>query len=159
MASAPGDLYTLDDYATLTVETSGATETAVGGITDFTVTTSVEIERLETADSIKVVDQLQHGHRVEVEIEFMFWDGDFAAQWLGGDGSTGTSMADTTSPQEYTLNATLPSRDGSNEISMTVEGITFEEIPLVEASDGEYVSWNLSGTGTDVTTYEVAAPV
>jgi hypothetical protein len=157
-ASAPANLYTLDDYGTLTIETSGGTATPIGGVTEVEAMANVSIEELHTADSIKVADKLQHEFNVDVSIGFMFWDGTFAEQWLGGDGSTGTSMADTTTPQKYTLNGTFQSRDSSQEIDMAIEGITFESIPLMTGSNGEYTSWDLDGSGEDVTTYSVSAP-
>lgn len=157
-ASAPANLYSLDDYGTLTVATDDDTDVPIGGVTDVSAVASHSIERLHTADSNKIADQLQHEFSVDVEIGFMYWDGSFAEQWLGGSGSTGTSYTDTTSPQKFTLDGTFDSRDDSNQIDMTIEGITFEEMPLIEASNGEYVSWELSGTGEDVTTYDVSAP-
>lgn len=157
-ASAPADVYTLDDYTTLDLNTSGGTTVGVAGVQEVTVVANVSMEQLYTADSIKIADQLQHEAAIEVEIGYSYWDGDVAAQWLGGDGSTATSLTDTTSPQKYELSGTFQSRDGSNQIDATVTGITFEEMPLMDASRGEYVQWDLSGTGEDVTNYDITTP-
>jgi hypothetical protein len=154
-------IYTLQNFETLDLtEADGDTATPVAGIQEVTLVTEMSMEQLYTADSIKIADQMQHEAAINVEIGFSFWDGEVAAQWLDGSGgNTATSLTDTSKPQKYEISGTFQSRDTSQEISATVTGITFESMPLFEASRGEFVQWDLSGTGEDVTTYEVAAPV
>lgn len=153
------DLFHANDYGTLTMNNEAGSETVVAGIKGVTVTPAAEDSQFYTADSNKIVDQIHYEHSVNVEIEFAFWDGDFAAEWLGGSGSTATSWTDTTDPELFQLATyTHPSRDDSNEITLTVSNITFPEIPLIDMSEGEYVTWSLSGTGEDVTNYDVTTP-
>jgi hypothetical protein len=153
------EIFTLQDFSTLDLSTdAGSTETPVAGIQDVTIIPNVSIETLYTADSIKVADKMQHEAAVNVEIGYAFFDGAVVEQWLGGSGSTGTSLTDTSDPQEYSITGTFDSRDDSMQINVTVEGITFEEMPIFDASRGEYAQWDLSGTGTDITNFDVSAP-
>lgn len=153
------DLYHANDYATLTVNNEAGTETVVAGLKGVSIIPSHEMGRFYTADSNKIVDQIQYEDEVAVEIEFAFWDGDFAAEWLGGSGSTGTSWTDTTDPELFQIASyNHPSRNDANQIDITVDNVTFGEIPLIEWEEGEYVTWDLSGIGEDVSNYDVTAP-
>jgi hypothetical protein len=151
------NIYVLQNYNTLDLATDGGgTATPVAGIQEVTLVSEMSMEQLYTADSIKIADQMQHEAAINVEIGYSFWDGDVAAQWLGGGGdATSTSLSDTSKPQKYQITANFKSRDDGQQIDLTVEGITFESMPLIEASRGEFVQWDLSGTGEDVTNYDV----
>ena len=147
------------DYQVLTLETESATETVVAGLEGLTITPTTTTDQHYTADSVKINDQVSYEHAVNVEIETAYWDGDFAKEWLGGSGASSTSWADTSDPELFQIATyTHDARDGSNELTAEVENITFEEIPLVEWSQGEYLSWNLSGTGEDIPNFDVTTP-
>jgi len=144
------------DEATLTLETPGATSVPIAGLQDLTVIPSVAIEQLYTGDSIKIDAQKQHEFEVQVEIGFSKWDLTLAEEWLGGSGTTGTSMSDTNDPQKYTASGEFTSVDGSLTYQWEVTGITFEEMPILDFSRGEFIQWDLSGTGEDLT--DLSAP-
>lgn len=149
------DAYFSDDFTTLDLSTpGGATATPVAGIQNVEIVPSVSIEELYTMESIKIDAQKQHEASVSVSIGYSKWDPEVAQQWLGGSGASGTSLSDTTDPQKYELSATFKQVDGADELNITIEGITFEEMPLIAASRGEYVQWDLEGAGEDVTTLE-----
>jgi len=155
------EIYALQDFTTLDLETDEMTPqtTPVAGIQNVEIMLSFSHEDLFTADTIKREDVLQHSATVPVDIGFTFWDGEFAKQVLGGSGGTsGTSLADDSSPQRFQISGTFASRNAANEVDLTVEGITFEEIPLFMGEQGGFTSWDISGVGDDVTTYDVAAP-
>lgn len=160
MSLSKSELFHSQDYEVLTVENEAGTETVVAGLEGLTVTPTQSVDQHYTADSVKISDQVQYEHAVNVEIETAYWDGDFAQEWLGGSGSSGASWSDTSQPELFQIATyTHGSRDGSMEINLEVENITFEEIPLVEWSQGEYLSFGLSGTGEDIPNYDVSAPV
>lgn len=138
------------DEATLTVETSEATAVPIAGLQDLTITPSVSIEQLMTGDSIKIEEQKQHEFKVQVDIGFSKWDLSLAEEWLGGAGATGTSMADTSDPQKYSIDGTFTTADGSTTYDVSVIGVTFEEMPILDLSRGEFIQWDLSGTGEDL---------
>jgi len=147
------DAYVLDDYVTLSVETSGATSVPIAGIMGVTIIPNVSIERLYTADSIKIEEQQQFEHAVEVGIDYALWDQDatFVQQWLGGSGGTmASTMTDTTDPQKFTLTGEFDSVNGDRTLLTKVEGITFEEFPIIDTDMGEFVSRDLTGTGEDM---------
>lgn len=147
------EAYSLQDYTTLDLETSQDTPTStpVAGVTNVEITPTVSIERLYTGDTIKIEDQLQHEFQVPVTIEYMKFDPVIAEQWLGGEGGTSAnSMTDTSKPQKYSLTGDFESRDGTT-LSIEVSGITFPEMPLIAAANGEYAQWGLEGTGEDIT--------
>lgn len=150
--------YWLDDFATLDLETGGGDSTPVAGIQEVAIEAEYgTLERLYTADSTKVEAQKQAEVSVPVEIGYSKFDPAFVEEWLGGDGSTANSLSDTSDPQEYELTGEFVSEDGSQQLNITVTGITFESIPLLAASRGEFVQWDLSGTGTDITDFEEVA--
>jgi hypothetical protein len=125
------------DYDVLTVENEAGTETPIAGVKGVTVTPGVSDDQFYTADSVKIADQVHYEHAVTVEIEYAFWDGTFAKEWLGGSGSSGSTWTDTTDPELFQLASyDHPSRDDSNVLSVAVDNITFPEIPLVEMSEG-----------------------
>jgi hypothetical protein len=124
----------------------------IAGIQGVTIVPNVSIERLYTADSIKIEAQQQFEHAVDVGIEYALWDQDatFVQQWLGGSGSSASSMTDTTDPQKFTLDGVFDSVNGDRTLTTQVTGITFEEMPVIDTEMGEYVSRDLSGTGEDM---------
>jgi len=139
------------DDATLTLETSGDTEIPIAGIQDIEVVPSVSIERLYTGDSIKIDSQQQHEFEVAVDIGFSKWDLTLASEWLGGPTSTATTMTDTTDPQKYKIQSTFTEVNGGTSYDLEVSGITFEEMPIIAVSRGEFIQWDLSGVGEDLT--------
>jgi hypothetical protein len=139
------------DEASLSLETDSGTSIPIAGLQDLTVIPSVAIEQLYTGDSIKIDAQKQHEFEVQVEIGFSKWDLTLAEEWLGGPGTTSTSMSDQNDPQKYTASGEFTSVDGSLTYQWEVTGITFEEMPILDFSRGEFIQWDLSGTGEDLT--------
>lgn len=156
-----GETYRLQDYSTLDLtEEDSSTATAVAGVQNVSIEPNVSIEHLYTADSLKVADRLQHEFQVNVEIGYAFFDGDVVSYWLDGSGgSTATSMTDTSDPQTYQLAGNFVSADGNNQIDVTVTGITFESMPMLDAANGEFAQWDLEGTGEDISNFDVTAVV
>ena len=146
------------DYQALTMETESETAVEVGGLINVTITPNVTLDQLYTADSNKIADQVQHEFAVNVEAEYVFIDGDLAKEWLGGSGSSQTSWEDTSDPQKFNLDYEGLSRDGSNQMDCTVDGIAIPELELVNWDDGDYMQRSFSGTGEDISNYDIAAP-
>jgi len=149
------DAYFFDGFTTLDLtEADGDTTTPVAGIQGVTIIPSVSMEMLYTGDSTKIQEQQQHELEVEVGIEYAKWDQDASVvkQWLGGSGgTTATSFTDTNDPQKFEVAFAIDSVGGDRTLDATVTGITFEEMPVIDASNGEYLSRDLSGTGEDIT--------
>jgi|AKVG01.1.fsa_nt_gi hypothetical protein len=146
------------DTATLTMQTddTNANPIPIAGVQDITVIPSFSIEKLYTADSVKIDAQQQHEFEVQVDIGFSKWDPTLLEEWLGGDTNNSTSLTDTSDPQKYTLTPlTIESVAGSQR-TVEVTGITFEEMPIFDGSRGEFIQWDLDGIGEDVT--DVASP-
>lgn len=146
------EVYFSDDFTTLDLtEGDGDTATPVAGIQNVEIVPSVSIEQLYTSDSIKIEAQKQHEASVSVSIGYSKWDPEVAKQWLdGGGGNTANSLTDTSDPQKFKIDSDFTSNAGTT-LNITVTGITFEEMPLVSASRGEYIQWDLEGTGEDIT--------
>ena len=145
------------DSATLNMETAEATSVPVAGIQDITVIPAVSVETLYTGDSIKVEEKQQHEFLVNVQIGFSKWDLTLAEEWLGGEGATGTAMADTSDPQKFTMDGDFTSVGGGTTYNWEVSGITFEEMPIIDGSRGEFIQWDLDGEGEDLV--DLSAPV
>jgi len=142
------------DDATLTLKTSSGTDVPIAGIQDIEVVPSVSIERLYTGDSIKIDSQQQHEFEVAVDIGFSKWDLDLAKEWLGGDGTSVTTLTDTTDPQKYKITSEFTEVNDGSTYKLEVTGITFEEMPIIAVSRGEFIQWDLSGIGEDVNTLD-----
>jgi hypothetical protein len=138
------------DTATLSLETGSATSVPVAGLQGLIVVPSVSIEKLYTGDSIKIDQQQQHEFMVQVDIDISKWDLELYQQWLGGEGASSPSMADTSDPEKFTATGDFESVGGTNAYTWEVSGITFEEMPLLDFSRGEFIEKNLSGEGEDL---------
>lgn len=149
----PQDAYWLDQISdgTFSVETDTGSTDYVAGVQSVAISGGVNIERLFTADSIKIEEQKQSEATVNVEVGVSLWDYEFVREWLGGDGSASDTLTDTSDPQKFTLNVVTDSTGGDRTVDITVTGITFEEMPVLDASRGEFVEWSPSGTGEDMT--------
>ena len=146
----PTDAYYLQNLqdAVLTTDAgAGSDSTLVAGVQSVAISGEVSIERLFTADTINIEEQKQHEFQVPVEIGVSRWDYEFVRDWLGGSGSAADTMSDTSDPQKFTLSITQDSVGGDRTVDITVTGITFESMPVLDASRGEYVEWDPSGTG------------
>lgn len=145
----------LDDFTTLDLQTEDQTQTStpIAGIQNVELVPNVTIDQLRTADKIKIEEQKQHEALVNVNIGYSKWSNEVLEQWLGGAGSSATSWTDTSDPQKYEIDANFVSVGGDYELDVTVTGITFEEMPMIAASRGEFVQWDLEGTGEDISNY------
>jgi hypothetical protein len=156
------EAYVLDDYATLNVEESdGNTSVPIAGVQGVTIVPNVSIERLYTADSIKIEEQQQFEFQVDVSIEYALWDDSatLVKQWLDGSGgSTGTSISDTTNPQKFKVIGAFNSVNGNTQLTADVTGITFEEMPVIDTEQGEFVSRDVSGVGEGIENVDAVLP-
>ncbi len=145
------DAYYFDEGTLTVTEESGSTEVAVAGIQGITIEPEYgTLERLYTADSTQIESQKQAEAAVNVEIDYSKFDIDAAKQWLGGSGSSATSLTDTSDPTKFTVKVVSTSADEGIERTAEVTGVTFESWPLVDGSQGEFEEYNLSGTGETV---------
>lgn len=151
--------YFSDDIGTLTLETDDSTPTGtpVAGIQNVEISADVSIESLYTGDSIKTESKKQHEAQVSVSIGYSKFDATVVNEWLDGDTQAGaTAFADTTDPEKYQLTGTFTAVGGGTTATIEIGGITFESMPLISASRGEFVQWDLEGVGEDVTNFTVA---
>lgn len=149
------DPYWFSDFATLELEKSGGTTDYAAGIKGATIEAEYQtLERLYTADSTQIEAQKQAEAHVPVELNYVKFDPEFAKEWLGGSGSSATSLTDTSDPQKYKLTGDFDNADGSTQINIEVTGITFPNIPLLDGSQDEFVEWSLSGSGENIPTFD-----
>jgi len=146
------DAYSLQNYNTLDIETDDGTAVPIAGVTDATITPTVELEKLFSADSIKRASALQHSFEVPIELTINQWNVTIAREWLGGgDGGESGTMADTSNPQRFSMTAEFDSEGGERTLGpLTVERIVFEEMPIFDGSMQEYNTWEYSGDGADI---------
>jgi len=145
------EAYWLDQISdgTFSVTTTSGGTNYVAGVQSVAISGETTVERLFTVDSITVEAQKQHETTVDIEVGASLWDSTFVKQWLGGGGgTTNTSIEDTSDLQKFKLEVVTDSVAGGTTVTITVDNITFESMPVLDASRGEYVEWNPSGTGT-----------
>ncbi len=148
------------DEGTITIDKDDGTSLAVAGFQGLTVEAQFEtMERLYTADSVFIESQKQANHSVSVTVDYSKWDSDAAEYWLGGGGSgasPATESTDTSDPAKFSITAASTAADGSVTRTVEVEGVTFENFPLVDGSQGEFEQYQLTGTGEKVTNLTTA---
>lgn len=155
MAPTETDNFFVNDYETLELTTVDGTDDTVAGIRGVTIEAEYQtLEHLYTADSTKRPTSKQAQFNAPINIEFAFFDGTFAEEWLGG-----TSVEDTTDPTMFELTGDFRNDDGTKQIEITVTDITFENIPLFDGSMDEFVVWGIDGEGADITNFEVTEVV
>lgn len=147
------------DTMTMTVTApDDATDIPVAGLKGVTLMLSAEHVKLYTADSIERESVKKRELETPVEIEYAKWDEAFAQWWMAGDaGSTATSVTDTSDVSKFTIDGTVTSADGTTTLQATVQDVFFEEFPLWDASEGEFISQNISGEGRTVSDFSVQA--
>jgi len=146
----PNNTYHGDDM-TITLKTEDGTDVNVGEAKGVTVTPTAEHNELYSADSIKRSAVKRREAKVNVEIEVAAWDVEMIKQWLGGDGTSSSTFEDSTDPQLFNLVGTVTPSDSGTDLEADVTGVYFEEMPVFDASEEEWVTESLSGTGADVT--------
>lgn len=148
------------DSMTLSIEEeNGSSAVAVAGLKNVTAMLSAEHVKLFTADSIEREEVKKRELEIPVEIEYAKWDESFAQWWMAGGGSsTATSVTDTSDVTTFSINtAEVTSADGSTTLQLQIDGIFFEELPIWEANEGEFITQSLSGEGKTVSDYSVVS--
>lgn len=141
-------------------EDDGSTSIPVAGLQSVSLMLSAEHIELFTADSIEREAVKKRELSIPVEIEYAKWDEAFGQWWMaGGASSTATSVTDTSDVTTFSINtANVTSADGSTELQVTVDEIYFEELPIFESQEGEFISQSISGTGKTVSDFSVVSP-
>jgi len=144
------EAYHLNDYTSLTLDTDDTdTATNVAGIRGVTVNFGVTIDELFTADDTTVDELKQRELKVPVEIEYAKFDPTIVKEWLGGAGTSATAWADNSDPQEFAFEVVLPS-EGTDELTVEVGRLVFEEMPVFDGSHDDFAEWGLSGTAYEI---------
>lgn len=142
------------DSMTLTVTAPDATDVPVGGLQGVTFQLSADHIELFTADSIEREAVKKRELSIPVEIEYAKFDETFAQWWMGVT-ATAASVTDTSDVALFTIDGTITSADGSTTLEATVQDVYFEDLPLFESQEGEFIAQSLSGTGKTVSNFEV----
>ncbi|AHG00923.1 hypothetical protein HALLA_12125 [Halostagnicola larsenii XH-48] len=143
------------DSMTLSVTDPQDGDVPVAGLQSVSVMLSAEHIELFTADSIKRESVKKRELSVPVEVEYAKFDETFAQWWMGVT-SAGSSIEDTSDVALFSIEGTITSANGDTTLEGSIDDVYFEEMPLWEASEGEFVSQSLSGTGADVSNFAPA---
>ena len=144
------DVYFVNDYETLTLTPSGDSTDVVAGVKNVSIELSWgTFERFFTADSVERAASKQAELAIPVSIEYAFFDGAFVEEWL-----TSGAVTDSSDPPEFDLTGDFRSRDGDKQIEVEVTGINFENIPIFDGSENEFVVWGLEGEGSQLTNFD-----
>lgn len=152
-----GQPFWFNDFEVLELSTVDGDEDFVAGIIGAEIEAEMQtLEELYTADTTEREAVKQAQKAVPLSFDYVKFDGDFAESWLGGAGSTATEWTDTSDPALFELTGDFRSKDGDQQMEITVTGIYFPSFPFWTGSMDEYVERGLSGTGSNVTNYEVS---
>ena len=133
---------------------SDDSEILFAGVREVSIVPTYEHQELYTFDSTFRETVKRYEHNVNVEITYAKLSIEFAQEWLGGEGATATASQDSADPMKFDLERVTPSADGGFERTTAVEDVVFPELPLDDASYGEYEEFNLTGSGKSVTSFE-----
>lgn len=153
----PTERYFGDDM-TLTFQTEANSNSLTAAkLRGVTITVTANHQEFYSADSVKREDVKRRELAVEVEIEYAQFNEDVAQYWLQGDDSTtSTSINDTSDVTLFNLTGEVNQTDhtgssGDESLKAVVSEIHFEEMPVFDSQEGEYLAQNLTGRGSDVT--------
>lgn len=142
------------DSMTLSVNDPDGGSVPVAGLQSVSFQLSAEHVELFTADSIRRDEVKKRELSIPVEIEFAKFDETFAQWWMGVE-SAAAEIADTSDVALFEISGEITSSDGDTTKEATVEEVYFEDLPLWESSEGEFISQNISGVGAWVSNYDV----
>lgn len=149
--SAPASEAMWSNSGALTFEDpADDSEILFAGVREVTLTPAYEHTNLYTFDSTFREAVKRYEHDVNVEITYAKFSMEFAQEWLGGEGSTATASQDSADPMKFNLERVTPSADGGFERTTAVSDVVFPELPLDDASYGEFEEYSLTGSGRQV---------
>jgi len=153
MAASPEGIWSNSGALTFT-DPADDSEILFAGVRDISITPLYEHSKLYTIDSTFRETVKRYEHDVQVEITYAKFSQSFVEEWFGGEGATATAAQDSADPMKYNLENVTPSANGGFERTTAVEKVAFPELPLDNASYGEYEEYDLTGSGRSVTQIE-----
>jgi hypothetical protein len=135
----------------LTVKTEAGTSLTVGVLKDVEIVPGVEVDELYGADSTKRQTAKQREFSVNVSVGVAQYDVTMIQEWLGGSGSSSTGFVDTTDLALFEITGQVTPTGGGTDLKGVVEEVYFPEMPVFSATEGEYVTEELEGTGKAIT--------
>lgn len=143
---------------TVSVDTSGDgsadTDLTVARARSATVTLSPEHDEFFAPGEVTRDEVKRREIDVSVEIEAAEFDEQLAQYVLGGDPSSTGTATDLSSADNnvatFEVTVEQPDTEGTDTRKAVVDGVFFEEMPLVDAAEGEFESKDLTGHGNAV---------
>ena len=146
--------------ATIAFQPDGGTAIDVGSLQNVEIRELADYVELRSAGTNQRVDVAQHNQRVEVTATINEIDMELIADILSPSGTNWTSGTGTLSGIEDTDTASLfdvvatVTSTANKLLTVTVSNVYFPDIPVLVGTPGEWVGWELSGTGDDVSIVE-----
>lgn len=143
------------DSMTATVETEDSTPVSipVGSLKEVTIMVEAEHVELTSADTILREAVAKRDLSISVTAGVAAFDSTIVQEWLGGSGSAAGSPTDDNTVATFTLTGSITSQNGTN-IEAVVEGLYFPSLPVMEASEGEWIQHNYEGDARTITITE-----
>lgn len=140
------------DSMTATVDTEDATPVSVpvGSLKQVNIAVEAEHIELDSADTILREDVAKRNFSVSVTVGIAAFDPVLIQEWLGGDGTAATSPTDDNSVATFDIVGTVTSSDGTT-TTATVDSVYFPNLPVFNAQEGQWIQWDLQGTGKTIT--------
>jgi len=147
------------DDATLTVNDSADTGLdVVAELKGVTFELTADHVTLFSGDSIERSAVKKRELEIPVDISVAAFDPAFAQAWMAGDSTTtATSVTDTTDVAEFNLTGTFTTVGGGTTYDVEIDGVYFETLPMFGADEGEFIVWDISGTGKTVSNLDAQA--
>ena len=138
------------ETATLTVE-EGDDEIPVGALQNVSISASAEHVELWSMDTILREGVKRREASIDVEFEVAAFDEEFAQRWMGGGTGASTSIEDTSDVTLFTVSSTIEADDDEgNDLTVEVEDVYIDEMPIYDAQMGEWIMQNVTGNGKQI---------
>lgn len=134
--------------------TFAGTSVVVGILQDWSLTPEFSREDLRGAGSPKRQDDQTTEVEVAIDAEFAEWNEDGYKALINYDEAQ-EQISDTSDVPHFDVELDIPSKDGGNTVTPTVQEVRFDS-PELSGGPDSWVTLNLSGVGADVTGFSVA---
>lgn len=139
------------DSMQLSIQTESGTSITVGSLQNVGVVAESNEVIYYSADQTTIEDRKHTEKRLVVSATIGSWDTALLQQWLGGSGASSTGLVDTADPAEFEITGEVTPSGGGTNLKAVVSSVTFENMPMFEASRNEFLGKELDGTGSAIT--------
>lgn len=141
-----------DEMAITTYQTSSGTTLNIGALRGVEIIPSFQTtEVLYSADDVKFDTEAQGEFQVEVNVTAAKWDVATIQTWLGGSGTSSTSVVNTSDPTLFDITGEVTPKGSSTNLSADVTRCHTDSMPVFSAARNEFIENDITFIGQNLT--------